>query len=190
MCSSTSERDCGSGCGSTLTSGSPSAAGAGSRHSSARPPGELACRCPSTRRFMSSSTRGPCLWLSSVIPGTLPASHWLAGRNGASQASHRSQRSLWRREDHEEGEVLLNVEEAMRHAGRDEERVARSDADGAAVVTEAGPARDHDVDLVLGMRRLPIDRAARQAVGPDRQLGIAKLLVPGGALVAGLEPAG
>ena len=60
--------------------------------------------------------------------------------------------------------------EAVRDGGRDEHDRARPD--GADLVADGHPAtaRDHVVDLVLGVRLLPIRLAGREHVEPHAQV--------------------
>jgi len=73
-------------------------------------------------------------------------------------------------EHDEDDELLLDVVKPVRDVGADEDDGARLDP--AILVTDRDPrpARDHVVDLVLGVRLLRVDAAGREDVEPDRQV--------------------
>ncbi len=77
---------------------------------------------------------------------------------------------LGRPEDDEDHELLLDVVEAMLDVGADEHDRARLDRPVLVADPDLGPARDHVVDLVLGVRALRIRCAGGQHVQPDRQV--------------------
>ncbi len=74
-------------------------------------------------------------------------------------------------EGHEQGEVLGDAVEPMRHGGPHEHDRARTDVADLVADGDPAPARDHVVDLILGMWPLEIRLADRQAIQPDAQVG-------------------
>ena len=79
-------------------------------------------------------------------------------------------RSLRRAEHDDQPQLLGDVVEPMRHARRDEDRVARADVAGLGAGGEPAAAREDHVDLVLGVRLLAVDGAGLEHVQPERQV--------------------
>src|SRR4051812_18754415 len=67
----------------------------------------------------------------------------------------------------------------MRLVRRDEQDVARTDVTRRVARGEPPRAREHDVDLVLGVRPLPVDGPGRKDVEARGEVGDPKKLDPG-----------
>lgn len=76
---------------------------------------------------------------------------------------------FWRGEDDDQLEALGDVMELVRDAGRDVDRVPRSDVASQITGGEARAACQYDVDLVLVVLRLAVDRACFQDVEANRK---------------------
>lgn len=81
-----------------------------------------------------------------------------------------SMRVLGRPEGDQDHELLLDVVEAMLDVRTDEHGRAGLDGVISSADLDAGPARDHVVDLVLGVRTLGIGATGREHVESHRQV--------------------
>src|SRR5215212_1114937 len=123
-------------------------------------------RLSSSPRSMARSSRSP---LASRIapraPGaSVPCSR--SRRTGCRASASSPSRRVgvpWRRPEDDDLQVLLDVVKAVLHARRDVRDAADPDRHVLPRHGEPGPARDHIVDLVLGVRLLVVDRPRRPA---------------------------
>jgi hypothetical protein len=65
-------------------------------------------------------------------------------------------------EEDKDRQVLGDIVEAVILASRDEECSSRADLGGAPAGREGAVPAHHEVDLVLGVRRLVVGRAGRE----------------------------
>ena len=73
-------------------------------------------------------------------------------------------------EHDEEDQLLFDLMEAMRRVGGNKDDRARRHGADLVADGDSSPARNHVVDLVLGVRILGIDATGRQDVDANRQV--------------------